>query len=50
VTPPSVRVEELLAEYGAADACLARLLYDDYPAEQIAFTVGEADLTTHDVS
>ena len=44
------RVDALLSRYGAPDACLARLLCDDHPADQVAFTVVEADLTTQDLT
>ena len=47
---PQARVGELLARYGASDACLARLLCDDHRPEQVAFTVVEPDLTTRDIS
>lgn len=44
------RVEELLSAYSAPDACLGRLLCDDHPADQIAFTLVNADLTTEDIT
>jgi acetyl-CoA synthetase len=47
---PETRVEELLARFGAADACLARLLCDDHPADAVAFTVVESDLTARDLT
>lgn len=47
---PASRVPELLARYGGPDACLATLLCDDHPADQVAFTVVEPDLTTQDVT
>jgi acetyl-CoA synthetase len=44
------RVAELLAEYGAADVCAAELLCDRHPAEAVAFTVVEADLSARDLT
>ncbi len=35
----------LLQKFGAADACVARLLCDDHPADEVAFTVVEPDLS-----
>jgi acetyl-CoA synthetase len=50
VTSPEERVAELLSIYGTVDACPARLLCDDHPAERVAFTVVEPDLSTNDVT
>lgn len=47
---PGTRAGELLARYGAPDACLARLLCDDHPADQVAFTVVEPDLAVEDIT
>jgi acetyl-CoA synthetase len=44
------RVQELLREYGADDACAASLLCDRHPASQVAVTVVEPDLSTRDLS
>jgi len=41
----TARIDELVARFGAADACPARLLCDDHPPDQVAFTVVEPDLT-----
>lgn len=40
------RVEELLALYGGSEACLAELLCIRHPAEQVAFTVVDAEPRT----
>ena len=45
-----VRVRELLDRYDTPDACVAALLCDDHPADAIAFTVVEADLSAVDVT
>nr|WP_157551390.1 AMP-binding protein [Kineosphaera limosa] len=47
---PRKRVDELLATYGVPDACLGELLCDTHPADAVAFTVVEADLSTHELS
>ncbi|QMU74213.1 AMP-binding protein [Streptacidiphilus sp. P02-A3a] len=44
------RVRELLAVHGAADACAAELLCDRHPADQVAFTVVDADLSARHLS
>ena len=36
--------------FGAPDACVARLLCDDHPAHDVAFTVVEPDLTSRDLT
>jgi acetyl-CoA synthetase len=46
----TARIDELVARFGAADACPARLLCDDHPAHQVAFTVVEPDLTRRDLA
>lgn len=47
---PTTTVTELLGTYGAADACLGDLLCDNHPADAVAFTVVEADLTTEQIT
>ncbi|WP_235883292.1 AMP-binding protein [Saccharopolyspora elongata] len=49
-TPPPQRVAELLARFGSPDACAADLLCDDHPADAVACTVVEADLTSRDLT
>ncbi|MEV0704289.1 AMP-binding protein [Saccharopolyspora sp. NPDC050389] len=49
-TPPSQRVAELLARFDSPDACAADLLCDSHPAEAVACTVVEADLTSRDLT
>ena len=44
------RVSELLAEYGSADANAAELLCDRHPADAVAFTVIEPDLSATDLT
>ena len=44
------RVLDLLDRYTAPEMCLARLLCDDHPAESVAFTIVEPDLSTHDLT
>lgn len=44
------RVAELLARFGAPGASAAELLCDAHPADAIAFTVIEADMTARDVT
>lgn len=48
--PPEGRVLELLGLFGAPDACAAELLCDRHPAEAVAFTVVEADLSATDLT
>ena len=43
-------VEELLALYGSPQSCAAELLCDRHPAEAVAFTVIDADLTAEDLT
>ena len=40
----------LAATFGASDACVARLLCDDHPADDVAFTVTEPDLSARDLT
>src|SRR6185312_6358121 len=40
----------LLQEFGAADACVARLLCDDHPPDHVAFTVVEPDLSARELT
>ncbi|HKN95679.1 MAG TPA: AMP-binding protein, partial [Pseudonocardiaceae bacterium] len=42
---PAHHVQDLVEQYGAADASVARLLCDRYPPGQPAYTVVEPDLT-----
>ena len=44
------RVRTLLERYDTADACAARLLCDDHPADAVAFTVVDADLSSTDLT
>ncbi|MFF0814232.1 AMP-binding protein [Rhodococcus sp. NPDC003318] len=46
----TARVGELLSRYGTADACAAELLCDRHPADAVAFTVIEADLSSRDLT
>ncbi|MFF9778598.1 AMP-binding protein [Streptomyces sp. NPDC013978] len=48
--PATGRVRELLARFGSAEACAAKLLCDGHPAEAVAFTVVEADLSARDLT
>jgi acetyl-CoA synthetase len=41
----TVGAAALVHRFGAADACVARLLCDDHPADDVAFTVVEPDLS-----
>ncbi|MEH0468648.1 AMP-binding protein [Streptomyces sp. B21-097] len=47
---PEDRVRELLGLFGAPDACAAELLCDRHPADSVAFTVVEKDLTATDLT
>jgi acetyl-CoA synthetase len=46
----SQRLDQLLAQVAAPDARPAELLCDRHPADAVAFTVVEPDLTGHDVT
>ncbi|MFF9778779.1 AMP-binding protein [Streptomyces sp. NPDC013978] len=46
----SERVQELLARFGSPKACAAELLCDRHPADAVAFTVVEADLSARDLT
>ncbi|MCZ1004082.1 AMP-binding protein [Streptomyces mirabilis] len=46
----SERVRELLARFGSPGACAAELLCDRHPADAVAFTVIEADLSARDLT
>lgn len=48
--PPAGRVRELLGLFGAPDACAAELLCDRHPADAVAFTVVEEDLTATELT
>jgi acetyl-CoA synthetase len=47
---PDDRVRELLDTYAGPAACAADLLCDRHPADAVAFTFIEPDLTAHDLS
>ncbi len=47
---PAERVTELLALYGSASANAAELLCDWHPADDVAFTVVEGDLSSRDLT
>src|SRR5664280_49101 len=47
---PDDRVRELLDTYAGPDACAADLLCDRHPADAVAFTFIEPDLTAHDLT
>lgn len=49
-TVGAARVGELLDRYDTADACAADLLCDGHPADAVAFTVIEADLSSRDLT
>ncbi|MEO3788280.1 AMP-binding protein [Actinocorallia sp. B10E7] len=44
------RIEELLALYGSPEACAAELLCDRHPADAVAFTVIDGDLSSEDLT
>ncbi|MCL2536083.1 MAG: AMP-binding protein, partial [Nocardiaceae bacterium] len=46
----TARVRELLAQYETPDACAAELLCDRHPADTVAFTVVEDDLSSTDLT
>ncbi|MEV0555181.1 AMP-binding protein [Streptomyces sp. NPDC050597] len=46
----SERVRELLARFASPEACAAELLCDRHPADAVAFTVVEADLSSRDLT
>jgi acetyl-CoA synthetase len=47
---PDARVAELLATFDAADLELGSLLCDRHPADDVAFTIVEPDLSTYDLT
>ncbi|MGZ4619912.1 MAG: AMP-binding protein, partial [Frankiaceae bacterium] len=47
---PSIRGTDLLAAYSPSDACAAELLCDRHPADAVAFTLVEPDLTGTDIT
>ncbi|QTJ69204.1 AMP-binding protein [Rhodococcus sp. ZPP] len=49
-TDPTARVRELLDQYDTPTAAAAELLCDRHPADDVAFTVVEADLTSTDLT
>jgi acetyl-CoA synthetase len=42
---PNERVHQLITQYGTPDACVAALLCDERPANAVAYTVVEPDLS-----
>jgi len=46
----AARVRELLDRYDTADGCAANLLCDDHPADAVAFTVVDSDLSSTDLT
>ena len=50
MTTPDQRIEEPLTIYGDPGPCVGELLCDRQPADQIAFTVVEPDLSVRQVS
>ncbi|WP_198659314.1 AMP-binding protein [Nocardiopsis sp. FIRDI 009] len=49
-TTAAERVRELIARFDAPDACVAELLCDRHPADAVAFTVVEPDLSARDLT
>ncbi|AII04460.1 AMP-binding protein [Rhodococcus opacus] len=49
-TDPTARVRELLDQYDAPTASAAELLCDRHPADDVAFTVVESDLSSMDLT
>ena len=47
---PDVRIAELIERFNADDACPTSLLCDVHPADKVAFTVVESDLTARDLT
>ncbi|MGW6336326.1 AMP-binding protein [Nocardia rhamnosiphila] len=47
---PNARVRELLDAYDGPDACAAELLCDRHPADAVAFTVIDSDLSAIDLT
>jgi acetyl-CoA synthetase len=50
VTSPDQRVQQLLSVYGSEQACAADLLCDRHPADAVAFTIVEEDLSSVDLT
>jgi acetyl-CoA synthetase len=50
MTTPDARIAQLLTRFAAPDACLARLMCDDHPADRVAFTIVEPHLSTHELT
>ncbi|EOM76013.1 AMP-dependent synthetase [Rhodococcus rhodnii] len=46
----AARVADLVDEYGGPDACAAQLLCDRHPADAVAFTIIDADLSAADLT
>ena len=49
-TDPTARVRELLDQYDTPTASAAELLCDRHPADDVAFTVVESDLSSTDLT
>jgi len=47
---PAQRVEDLLAVYGDDAASVAELLCDSHPADAVAFSIVESDLSVHELT
>jgi acetyl-CoA synthetase len=47
---PNDRVARLLSQFGTSGTCLARVLCDDHPRDQVAFTFVQSDLSTFDLT
>ncbi|MEV6561437.1 AMP-binding protein [Nocardia sp. NPDC051756] len=47
---PEARIAELVARYGTEDLCVAAALCDDHPADAVAFTIVEPDLSSVDLT
>jgi acetyl-CoA synthetase len=50
VISSDVRIAEVLDRYARPDVCLARLLCDDHPEDDVAFTFVEADLSARELT
>lgn len=50
ISDPNTVVRALVEEYGTAGACAAELLCDRHPAEDVAFTIIESDLSSTDLT
>ena len=50
IAPPATRATDLLAAYSGPEACAAELLCDRHPADAVAFTLVDPDLTGTDTT